>query len=785
MHRVRTVLVGLSAQAIMLALLAATVGIGVRGWAVGLAAGLLVNVWLALALTKAGSRAVGPANLITLGRATLVAAAAALVTGAPEHGLPVTPTLTLAAIALSLDAVDGQVARRADSISAVGARFDGEVDAFLILVLSIAVARTAGAWVLAIGLWRYAFGFAGCLMRWLRQPLPTSYWGKTVAAIQGVTLTVALSGLLPHAVMITVLLIALLVLTESFCHAIWWLWVQRPATATKAGSGRRAIGMVATILAAVVMWAALVAPDRPNNLAWTTFLRVPIEGLILVAVALLVPGRARRFLMLMGGLALAVLVVARTLDIGFFSVVDRPFNPVTDWSSLGPAFGVLIDSIGRTRAILLAAGVAAVMLAVVVAITVSTVQVTRVAVRHRHATTRTLVALGVAWTLLAVGGVTTGGGAPAAARSTALATSAEVHLVRTGLRDQHTFDTQLASVDPISHVPASSLLTGLQGKDVLLVFIESYGRVAVQGSSFSPQIDELLRAGTTRLSAAGFTTRSAFLTSPTFGGGSWFAHSTFQSGLWISNEARYEQLAASGRFTLSQAFGRAGWRTVFDLPATPGAWPQGEKLYHFDALYDATNVGYKGPPFSFARVPDQYTLQVFNQRELQAPGHPPLFAEIVLDSSHAPWAPLPHMVPWQDLGDGTVFGPMARQGPSPATVLASSDRARAAYAESIEYTLTALIQFLERSDDKNLVVIALGDHQPATLVSGDNAGHDVPVTLFARDPRIIEESSSWGWQAGMLPSPDAPVWPMDALRNRLFTTFGQQSVRIVHAAGHP
>jgi hypothetical protein len=97
--------------------------------------------------------------------------------------------------------------------------------------------------------------------------------------------------------------------------------------------------------------------------------------------------------------------------------------------------------------------------------------------------------------------------------------------------------------------------------------------------------------------------------------------------------------------------------------------------------------------------------------------------------------------------------------------------------------MTALIQFLERSHDKNLVVIALGDHQPATLVTGANASHDVPVTLFARDPRIIDEMSSWGWQDGMLPGPAAPVWPMDALRNRLFSTFGRQSAVAIHASG--
>lgn len=781
MRAVRTVLVGVAAQTVLLAFVAAVVGIGARGWAVGFAAGLLANVWLVHQVRAAGSVTIGPANVVTLGRAMVVAAVAALVTDAAEHRLPLTPTLALAALAMSLDCVDGQVARRTASVSKVGARFDGEVDAFLILVLSIAVARPFGPWVLAIGLWRYAFGFAGCFARWLRGPLPTSYWGKTVAVVQGLTLMVALPAALPHGVMFALLVASLVLLTESFCHAIWWLWSQRP-TATEPGRRRRAAGRVATVLAVVITWAALVAPDRLSQLTWTTFLRLPIEGIVLVALALVLPGRGRRFAALMAGVALAGLVVLRTLDMGFFSVLDRPFNPITDWSSLGPALGVLIDSIGRTRAILLATGAGAVMLAVVVAITAATVRVTRVAVRHRHRTAQTLVALGVAWTLLAVAVVTTGAGAPAAARSAAAATSAEVGLVRAGLRDQHTFDSQLASVDPVSLESASGLLTGLRGKDVLLVFIESYGRVAVQDSSIAPQVDALLRAGTTSLSAAGFSTRSAFLTSPTFGGGSWFAHSTVQSGLWISNEGRYEQLVASRRFTLSQAFERAGWHTVFDLPATARAWPEGAKLYHFDTLYDATNVGYKGPRFSFARIPDQYTLQVFGQRELE-PRHPPVFGEIVLDSSHAPWAPLPHMVAWQDLGDGTVFDPMPFRGPTPVSVLASSERARAAYGQSIQYTLTALIQFLQRSDDKNLVVLAVGDHQPATIVSGDNAGHDVPVMLFARDQRVIDATSSWGWQDGLLPSPAAPVWPMDTLRNRLLSTFGPQSARVVHAGG--
>jgi phosphatidylglycerophosphate synthase len=782
-RRVQTAVLGVVAQSVLLGVLALTVGIASRGWSVGVAVGVLTNVWLARASWSAGATRLGPANLVTLARATIVGATAALVADAATHPLPVTPTLTLAAIALSLDAVDGQVARATASTSLVGARFDGEVDALLILVLSVAVTRTAGWWVLAIGLWRYAFGAAGWVRPWLRGQLPPSHWRKTVAAVQGVALAVSISGLLPRSAVIAVLAVALSLLTESFAHDIWWLRTQRSVPTKDPSRRGRVVGHVATGLAIAVVWAALATPDRPVDLMVTAFLRIPIEGVVLVAVAWLLPGRGRRFLALMGGLALAVLVLVRVLDVGFFSVLDRPFNPVTDWSSIGPALGVLSDSIGRTRAILLTIGAVTLIAAAMAVTTVATIRVTRVAARHRRTTVQTVASLGAAWTLFAVLGVSTAPGAPVASRSTAVAISDEVHQIQTGLRDQHTFNTELAAGDPYLLSPRSSSLAGLRGKDVLLVFIESYGQVAVQGSSFSPQIDALLKSGTTTLSHAGFTTRSAFLTSPTFGGGSWLAHSTMESGLWINSQARYKQLAASKRFTLSQAFERGGWRTVFDMPATTGPWPEGQPLYHFDTLYESTNVGYAGPSFSFAKIPDQYTLQVLNQRELAPASRPPLFAEVVLDSSHSPWTPLPHLVPWDALGNGAIFGPMTFNEASPFTVLHSTKRASAAYAQSVEYTLSALVSFLARSHDKNLVVIALGDHQPAPIVSGYQATHNVPVMIFARDKNVIDRMSGWGWQSGLLPDPSAPVWRMDTFRNRFLKTFGPRGSRAVGAGG--
>src|SRR5204862_3920749 len=130
-------------------------------------------------------------------------------------------------------------------------------------------------------------------------------------------------------------------------------------------------------------------------------------------------------------------------------------------------------------------------------------------------------------------------------------------------------------------------LTGLRGKDVLLVFVESYGRVAVDGSWFAPQVDQTLSTATGRLGSLGFRARSGWLRSPTFGGISWLAHSTLQTGLWIDSQQRYDQVLSGRRLTLTSAFGGAGWRTVSDVPSDDGVWGQGRRFYGFDQLYNS------------------------------------------------------------------------------------------------------------------------------------------------------------------------------------------------------
>ncbi|MFE0043476.1 CDP-alcohol phosphatidyltransferase family protein [Streptomyces albireticuli] len=203
-------------QLVLLAALWAAVGLGPLGWLAGLVFAAVTWALLNLALRRSWARALGPANRVTLARAALVGGVTALVANAMGRRPPVGVLVVVASIALILDAVDGQVARRTGSSSSVGARFDMEVDAFLILVLSVHVALSLGAWVLTIGAMRYAFVAAARVLPWLRAPLPPSFARKVVAAVQGVVLVVAAAGILPRAETTVLVGLALAALLWSF-----------------------------------------------------------------------------------------------------------------------------------------------------------------------------------------------------------------------------------------------------------------------------------------------------------------------------------------------------------------------------------------------------------------------------------------------------------------------------------------------------------------------------------------------------------------------------------------
>lgn len=228
--------VGAGVQILLLALLGTEIGLGPAGWLTGLVFAGATWAVLSRALHRSRPRSFGPANRVTLGRAILVGGVTALVADSFESSPPVTLFVGLTAVALILDGVDGKVARRTGTSTPLGARFDMEVDAFLILVLSVYVSTKLGPWVLLIGGMRYAFVAAARFLPWLNAPLPPSTARKTVAALQGVFLLLAASGYLPFPATLAVTAIALATLVWSFGRDILWLRRTSRTDARKAGA---------------------------------------------------------------------------------------------------------------------------------------------------------------------------------------------------------------------------------------------------------------------------------------------------------------------------------------------------------------------------------------------------------------------------------------------------------------------------------------------------------------------------------------------------------------------
>ena len=223
------------------------------------------------------------------------------------------------------------------------------------------------------------------------------------------------------------------------------------------------------------MWAALVAPNQLGRLTPGAFVRIPLEGLVVIALALVLPTTTRRLLACVLGPVLGLLVIVKILDMGFFEAFDRPFNPIADGSYTGIGIETLRDSIGRTEANLLVAGAAVLAVAVLVLTTLAVLRLTRVAAGHRRWSLPAVTALAVVWVLCWLFGAQLVSNAPIASTSATGLVSHEVRAVQAGVEDHAVFADDIRH-DRFRDTRAGQLLTGLRGKDVLLVFVESYGR---------------------------------------------------------------------------------------------------------------------------------------------------------------------------------------------------------------------------------------------------------------------------------------------------------------------
>jgi hypothetical protein len=311
-------------------------------------------------------------------------------------------------------------------------------------------------------------------------------------------------------------------------------------------------------------------------------------------------------------------------------------------------------------------------------------------------------------------------------------------------------------------------LPRLGGADVVLHFVESYGATAFD----VPEIAAVVEPGRTELAAAleasGRDVVSAFVTSPTFGGTSWLAHSSFMTGLDIRSNGVYNLLLTQNRATLAKRFKDLGYRAIALMPGLRTEWPEGA-FYGFDRIYGARALAYQGPEFGWWRVPDQFALARLATLEMSAPQAPVLvfFATI---STHMPFNPVPPYQPdWQRVLSADPFDKDHLEAASMG--LGDWTNLRPAYAATLAYTFTYVAGFLRSRADTDLVWIMLGDHQPAANVTGEGARWDVPVHIITGDRTIAAALIGHGFRPGLTPAPTS-IGPMHELPVLLLEAFG-------------
>jgi hypothetical protein len=330
-----------------------------------------------------------------------------------------------------------------------------------------------------------------------------------------------------------------------------------------------------------------------------------------------------------------------------------------------------------------------------------------------------------------------------------------------------------ARAGTITIAPSPTLasdLSRLDGADVMVVFIESYGAVTYDRPSFAKTLAPARQRLADAAHETGREILSAFVTSPTFGGSSWLAHLSLLSGVQVRDPDTYALMMSRRRDTLVSFFGAHGYRTVALMPGLQQAWPEGA-FYHFDTLYDEQALDYKGWPFGWWNIPDEYSLARLNALELAPANRRPVFAVFPTINTHAPFSPTPPYQPdWRRVLSDHPFdqADLDRAFAQPPDWLDLSPD----YVRSVGYDLTALAGFVRERAGHGLVMIILGDHQPASMVSGKGAPWDVPVHIVAPPGALADRLVDAGFHRGVDP-PRAPLGQMNELAPLVLEAFGR------------
>lgn len=481
---------------------------------------------------------------------------------------------------------------------------------------------------------------------------------------------------------------------------------------------------------------------------------------------LLLPvGQARRIVSIV---LVSWVVLATAANLGTAATqmaFARPLNLYLDVPLLRSIYHLLVGNVGQLMAV--CAMLAGTIVVVAISMVLARLMLPPVAYSVRRlsgAAALTLLVIATTGSALELNGVR-------------LIDSARLPIVNTTrFQWQQITDTHAARLAFTAQLEAAPMearpLPGLVGRNVLLTFIESYGISALENPRYSDVLLPTLAEMQQRLREHDLHVVSGMLDSPIRGGQSWLAHATALSGRWIDNQLWYQLMLDSGHSTLINDFRATGQRTLSVMPAITLAWPEGE-AYGFDEIAAAKDIAYAGPALNWVTMPDQFTLD-YTQRYLL--GETPVFAQLALISSHAPWTPiLPVLDDWSSIGDGRIFAPWQDAGDPPEVLWQEIERIRDHYAWSVDYAVKVTGRWAERVVDDNTLMIVLGDHQAAPLITGDDASAAVPVHIISGDLELLAPFIERGFVPGTLPrleeSHHAPR--MSQFRHWLQADFGE------------
>ena len=291
-------------------------------------------------------------------------------------------------------------------------------------------------------------------------------------------------------------------------------------------------------------------------------------------------------------------------------------------------------------------------------------------------------------------------------------------------------------------------LEKLNRSHVLLFFIESYGAIVLEHPEMVAGIGAIYRDLEGQLTGQGFSVASSLLDSPTYGGRSQLAHQALATGVRADNRVNDALVQEIRPKTIARFFGEAGYRSILVMPGNTHRnlyrW-----VYDFDQLYASWDLGYQGPAFGFASMPDQYVVDFIHRREVATTSRP-LLVTYALLSSHAPWDPQAPFIPdWSRLGDGRIFQQVA---PVRFPINWSNlHQGAAAYLHSVRYSLQVVASYLGGFDLGDALVIVVGDHQPVADITRGSRSNAVPIHVISRQAALVDAFRARGYNPGMRP----------------------------------